>query len=59
MRPIENSTTRRAFFKNAAFGAAGIGIMGSLAAVGQEPKGGKPPAGQGLRSGVLPDDTDT
>jgi hypothetical protein len=58
MRPIENSTTRRAFFKNAAIGAAGIGIMGSLAAVGQEPKGGKPPAGRGPGSGVLPDVAD-
>jgi hypothetical protein len=54
MRPNENSTTRREFFKNAAIGAAGIGIMGSPAATGQEPKGGSPPAPQEGPRGVLP-----
>jgi hypothetical protein len=53
MRPNESSTTRREFFRNAAIGAAGIGIMDSLAAAGQEPKGTLPLPSQGPR-GVLP-----
>jgi hypothetical protein len=54
MRPIQNSTTRREFFRNAAIGAAGIGIMNSPAIAVQKPKGGLPAVGQAPR-GVLPD----
>jgi hypothetical protein len=54
MRSIENSTTRREFFRNAAIGAAGLGIMGSSAVAAQEPKGGSRPVPKEGPRGVLP-----
>ena len=54
MRPIQNNTTRREFFRNAAIGAAGISIMNSPAIAVQKPKGGLPAVGQAPK-GVLPE----
>jgi hypothetical protein len=54
MRPIQNNTTRREFFRNAAIGAAGISIMNSPAIAFQKPEGGLPAVGQAPK-GVLPD----
>ena len=45
--------TRREFFRNVSLGAAGMSLMGSIAAVGQEPKT-KALAGSAPRTGVLP-----